>query len=149
MEIKEKDLNYSVQEFISYYIDILKDIIEDDEETILLCKEIYKDNREIIDYISKNKNSINNYDKDSAEYKIFNMYNIYEKSIDAIIKYGVNNPFFDAGNRFILTNNDVIKYRANNTDYSFINKEMEKIKCLNVHLESNPNIQEFIQKALS
>lgn len=129
MELNSGSLNSKVEDFINYYIDVLEDIVDEDEETLALCREIYKENKKIIDYIANNKNKVN-LSKGSMQEKAINVYNIYEKSIDMILRHGKTSPFLEAANKFIIDNNDVILYNINNTYCVFINKNMERIRAL-------------------
>ncbi|TCK98056.1 PD-(D/E)XK nuclease superfamily protein [Natranaerovirga hydrolytica] len=129
MELNAGNLNNKVEDFINYYIDVLKNIVEEDKETLLLCKEIYSENEEIIDYIAYNKTGLYK-DEGGLQEKILNVYNIYEKSIDMILSLGKTNPFLEAANQFVEENNDIILEKGVNSYCCFINKDMKKIQSL-------------------
>lgn len=155
MKLNSGSLNDKVEDFISYYIEVLKDIVDEDEEIIDLCREIYKENKKIIDYIASNKNKMEII-KGSMEEKVINVYNIYEKSIDMILRHGKTTTFLEAANKFIKQNKDVILEKESNTYFCFINCKMDKIKSLssegtpiyyifNNRLKKNNRLRMFIE----
>lgn len=129
MELKESNLNNKVEDFINYYIEVLKDLLEEDKETLTLCKEIYKENIEIIDYIFKN---IKNFEEKNGgvQEKILSVYNIYEKSLNMIRKHGVINPFYEATNRFLSDNDSLILIKGLNSYSCIIRDDMLEISDL-------------------
>ncbi|PKM65837.1 MAG: hypothetical protein CVU95_13625 [Firmicutes bacterium HGW-Firmicutes-2] len=129
MELNSVNLNNKVVDFINYYIDVLKNIVEEDEETLHICKEIYSDNYEIINYIAINKNGLIS-DEGGIQEKVLNVYNIYEKSINMILKLGKPNPFLEAANQFVKDNSEILLEKGNNTYYCFINSDMKKLQSL-------------------
>jgi hypothetical protein len=129
MELNGVNLNNKVVDFINYYIDVLRNIVEEDEETLHICKEIYSNNYEIINYIAINKNGIIS-DEGGIQEKVLNVYNIYEKSINMILKLGKPNPFLEAANQFVKDNSEILIEKGNNTYYCFINSDMKKLQSL-------------------
>lgn len=126
LEFNEDNLSSNVFEFISYYIEILEEIVLGDSDTINLCKKIYKNNRDILEYIRKNKD---NFDIEDHDDLISNAYYNYQKSIDLVLKDGMSYPYIEAGNRFI-DENKLMLFGIDNRNFIFYNDEILKIKDL-------------------
>lgn len=126
LEFNEDNLSSNVFEFISYYIEILEEIVIGDSDTTNLCKKIYKNNRDILEHIRKNKDK---FDIENNDNLISNAYYNYQKSIDLVLKDGMSYPYIEAGNRFI-DENKLILFKIDNRYFNFYNDEILKIKDL-------------------
>ncbi len=126
LKFNKDNLSSNVFEFISYYIEILEDIVLGDSDTINLCKKVYKNNRKILEYIRKNKD---NFDIENNDDLISNAYYNYQKSIDLILKDGISSPYVEAANIFIEENN-LNLFGVNNRYFIFYNDDILKIKDL-------------------
>lgn len=126
LDTNRENLVPNVCEFISYYIEILEEIVLGDTYKINLCKKLYKNNREILEYIRKNKE---NFDIEDNDNLISNAYYNYQKSIELILKDGISYPYIEAANIFI-EENDLNLFGINNRYFIFYNDDILKIKDL-------------------
>ena len=133
MELRKSNLNDKVVDFISYYIEVLNDLLEVDQETVRLCKKIYNDNQEIIDYIFRKEKNLSI--KNALDEKIFNVYSLYEKSFSMIKKHGITLPFNEAINLFTQNKKNIVLIKDLKTYACFIREDMKEITSLSCNTE--------------